>query len=101
MRRGKEWVQIATVIPALPAEELKDIDAFVQENIVARFGPSRRVKPELVFEIAFDGIHPSTRHKAGLVLEAPRVVCWHRDKSLTGVDTVESLAQRQERVIES
>lgn len=94
VRRGKEWVQIATVAPALPEEELKAIDAFVQENIIARFGPSRRVKPELVFEIAFDGIHPSTRHKAGLILEAPRVVCWHRDKSHDDVDTVESLAQR-------
>lgn len=93
VRQGLGWVQIATVVPELPAEEMEVIDAFIQKNIVARFGPSRHVKPELVFEIAFDGLHPSARHKAGLVLETPRLVCWHRDKSPDEAHSVESLAR--------
>jgi DNA ligase-1 len=51
----------------------------------------RSVKPELVFEIAFDGIQLSSRHKSGIAVRFPRIARWRRDKQIADADTIETL----------
>ena len=51
----------------------------------------RRVPPELVFELAFEGIRRSTRHKSGIALRFPRMIRWRKDKPVGEIDTIETL----------
>ncbi len=67
-------VPIAKTGAGLAEAEIEEIDAFVRENTLERFGPVRTVRPELVFELAFEAIHRSTRHKSGLAVRAPRIL---------------------------
>ena len=67
------------------------MDAFVRANTTGRFGPVRSVKPALVFELAFQGIAASTRHKAGLALRFPRIARWRHDKQPVEADTLDTL----------
>jgi DNA ligase-1 len=63
----------------------------VKRNTLEKFGPVRTVKPELVFEIAFEGIAKSSRHKSGVALRFPRILRWRRDKKIEDADNIESL----------
>jgi DNA ligase-1 len=63
----------------------------VQKHTLERFGPVRRVPPELVFEIAFEGIQASPRHKSGIALRFPRMLRWRHDKPVDEIDTIDSL----------
>ena len=67
------------------------MDRFIQRNTLERFGPVRSVRPELVFEIAFEGIQESSRHKSGLAVRFPRISRWRRDKKIEEIDTIERL----------
>jgi DNA ligase-1 len=67
------------------------VDRFIQRNTLERFGPVRSVRPELVFEIAFEGIQESSRHKSGVAVRFPRIVRWRRDKKIEEADTIEML----------
>jgi len=75
------------------------VDAFVRRNTIEKFGPVRTVKPELVFELAFEGIQRSTRHKSGIAVRFPRIARRRTDKSAAEADSLESvqalLAARQ------
>ncbi len=71
--------------------EIRKVDAFVKKNTVDRFGPVRSVKPELVFEIAFEGIERSSRHKSGISLRFPRMNRWRHDKSASEANTIDDL----------
>lgn len=75
----------------LTDKEIKEVDAFVKRNTLEKFGPVRTVKPELVFEIAFEGIAKSSRHKSGVALRFPRILRWRRDKKIEEADSLESL----------
>jgi DNA ligase-1 len=71
--------------------ELKDLDRFVRQHTVARFGPVREVKKTLVLEVAFDSIHASTRHKSGVAMRFPRIHRIRADKPAAEADQVETL----------
>ena len=71
--------------------EFNEITNWVRRNTLERFGPVRRVTPELVFEIAFEGIQKSTRHKSGLAFRFPRMRRWRRDKPADEAGTIEEL----------
>jgi DNA ligase-1 len=71
--------------------ELKQLDRWVRDHTVERYGPVREVAPKLVLEIAFDSVHRSTRHKSGLALRFPRVHRIRWDKPAAEADTVETL----------
>ncbi len=71
--------------------EFREITDWVRKNTLERFGPVRRVPPELVFEIAFEGIQASPRHKSGIALRFPRMVRWRQDKPVAEIDTIDSL----------
>ena len=69
-------------------EELKKLDNWVRRNAVGRFGPVREVKKELVLEVAFDAVHPSSRHKSGVALRFPRIHRIRWDKPASEADTL-------------
>ncbi|AFT97078.1 DNA ligase [Alteromonas macleodii str. 'Balearic Sea AD45'] len=69
-------------------EELKKLDNWVRRNAVGRFGPVREVKKDLVLEVAFDAVHPSSRHKSGVALRFPRIHRIRWDKPATEADTL-------------
>lgn len=73
--------------------EFKELTSFVNKNTIERFGPVRSVTPELVFELAFEGINESKRHKSGIALRFPRIKRWRRDKPANEADTLSTLRQ--------
>jgi DNA ligase-1 len=93
VRDGDELVPVAKAYSGLTDAEIREVDRFVRRNIVERFGPVRSVRPQLVFELAFEGIRASARHKAGLALRFPRMARWRRDKKVDDIDTLASVRQ--------
>jgi DNA ligase-1 len=88
---GNELVPIAKAYSGLTDEEIRQVDAFVRNNTTDRFGPVRAVKPELVFELAFEGIQSSKRHKSGIALRFPRMARWRKDKQPHEADQLSTL----------
>jgi DNA ligase-1 len=84
-------VPFAKTSTGLSDEEIILVDAFIRKNTLEKFGPVRTVKPELVFELEFDGIHKSSRHKSGIVVLSPRITNWHHDKKIEEAGTLSSL----------
>ncbi|MGD9252740.1 MAG: ATP-dependent DNA ligase [Holophagae bacterium] len=97
VRHGDGLVPIAKAYSGLADDEIREVDRFVRRNIVERFGPVRSVTPELVFELAFEGIRRSPRHKSGLALRFPRIARWRRDKTAAECDTLEAVRELSER----
>lgn len=93
VRDGEKLITVAKAYSGLTDQEIKQVDSFVKRNSVEKFGPVRTVKPELVFEIAFEGIAESKRHKAGLALRFPRIARWRKDKKAEEINTLEDLQQ--------
>ena len=75
----------------LTMAEIKEVDKFVKAHTRERFGPVRSVDPELVFEIAFEGIQESSRHKSGIALRFPRMARWRHDKKAAEAGTLDEL----------
>lgn len=89
--RGADLVPFAKAYSGLTDAEIKDVDAFVRKNTLEKFGPVRTVKPELVFEIAFEGIQSSPRHKSGVAVRFPRILRWRIDKPIGEADSLDTL----------
>jgi DNA ligase-1 len=85
---GEELVPFAKAYSGLTDEEIRRVDRFVRRNTVERFGPVRSVRPELVFELAFEGIQRSRRHKSGVAVRFPRMARWRTDKKPEDADTL-------------
>ncbi len=88
---GDKLVPFAKAYSGLTDAEISKVDYFIKRNTLEKFGPVRTVKPELVFEIGFEGINKSTRHKSGIALRFPRILRWRHDKPKEEADTLESL----------
>lgn len=86
-----ELVPIAKAYSGLTDEEIREVDRFVRDNTLEKFGPVRVVRPELVFELHFEGIQISNRHKAGLAVRFPRMARWRTDKRPQEADTLDTL----------
>lgn len=86
-----ELVTFAKAYSGLTDEEMVAVDTFVKKNTVERFGPVRKVTPQLVFEIAFEGISFSTRHKSGVAVRFPRIARWRHDKKIEEANTLDDL----------
>ena len=93
VRDGEQLITVAKAYSGLTDKEIKEVDSFVKKNAIEKFGPVRTVKPELVFEIAFEGIAESKRHKAGLALRFPRIARWRKDKKAAEINTLDDLRQ--------
>ncbi len=88
---GAELVPFTKAYSGLTDKEFNEITAWVRKNTLERFGPVRSVKPELVFEIAFEGIQASARHKSGVALRFPRMSRWRKDKPAREANTLQDL----------
>lgn len=85
---GDTLLPIGKAYSGFTDEELKKLDNWVRRNATGRFGPVREVKKSLVVEVAFDAIHPSTRHKSGVALRFPRFHRIRWDKPACEADTL-------------
>ncbi len=91
VRDGADWVPFTKAYSGLTDTEFNEITRWIRKNTLERFGPVRRVAPELVFEIGFEGIQASPRHKSGVALRFPRMLRWRRDKPVAEVNTLDDL----------
>jgi DNA ligase-1 len=91
VRDGDKLVPFTKAYSGLTDKEFVQVDAFIKRNSLEKFGPVRTVKPELVFEIAFEGIAASSRHKSGVALRFPRMSRWRKDKKPDEINTLEDL----------
>jgi DNA ligase 1 len=91
VKKGDQLVTFTKAYSGLTDKEFNEVDYFVKRNSIEKFGPVRTVKPELVFEIAFEGIAESKRHKSGVALRFPRISRWRRDKKPEEINTLEDL----------
>ncbi len=91
VRDGDDLVPFTKAYSGLTDKEFGEITAWVRKNTLEKFGPVRRVPPDLVFEIGFEGIQASPRHKSGIALRFPRMLRWRHDKPASEIDTLDSL----------
>ncbi|AHM59164.1 ATP-dependent DNA ligase [Flammeovirgaceae bacterium 311] len=89
----KQLVPFAKAYSGLSDAEIRRVDNFVKRNTKERFGPVRTVNPELVFEIAFEGIQQSNRHKSGVAIRFPRILRWRHDKKPADANTLKDLQE--------
>jgi len=89
--RDGELVPFAKAYSGLTDREIRRVDRWIRDHTVDHHGPVRVVEPELVFEIAFEGIMPSNRHKSGLAVRFPRIQRWRGDKSAAEADSLDTL----------
>ena len=73
------------------SDEIRALDAWIRKNTTEKFGPVRAVKPEHVFELGFEGIQVSPRHKSGVAVRFPRILRWRTDKRVEDADTLDTL----------
>jgi len=88
---GDNLIPFTKAYSGLTDAEFRQITAWVRKNTLERFGPVRRVTPHHVFEIAFEGIQPSPRHKSGVALRFPRMSRWRQDKPVQEANTLDDL----------
>lgn len=82
---------VAKAYSGLTDAEIKEVDAWIKLNTIEKFGPVRSVKAELVFEIGFEGIAFSERHKSGLAVRFPRILRWRKDKKVDEINELDDL----------
>ncbi|MDP9229243.1 MAG: ATP-dependent DNA ligase, partial [Bacteroidota bacterium] len=96
VKDGDKLVSFTKAYSGLTDKEFAQVDNFVKRNSLEKFGPVRTVKPELVFEIAFEGIAASNRHKSGVALRFPRINRWRHDKKADEINTLDDLKKMLE-----
>lgn len=89
----RRLVPFAKAYSGLTDEEMRKVDAIVRKTTVEKFGPVRSVTPSLVFELGFEGIARSPRHKSGIAVRFPRMLRWRHDKTVDEADTLELLQE--------
>lgn len=91
VKNGEELVPFAKAYSGLTDVEMREVDAFVKQHTIERFGPVRSVEPLLVFEIGFEGIAESSRHKSGIALRFPRILRIRKDKKPDEINSLDDL----------
>jgi len=90
-RQDPEPAQLVTFAKAysgLDGGEIEELDRWIRRHTTERFGPVRAVEPQQVFELAFEGLQPSRRHRSGLAVRFPRISRWRREKPAAEADTL-------------
>ena len=90
-QNSRTLVPFAKAYSGLTDAEMSEVDAIIRRTTVETFGPVRSVKPTLVFELGFEGLAPSKRHKSGVATRFPRMLRWRRDKPVEEADTLADL----------
>ncbi|MDM0067436.1 ATP-dependent DNA ligase [Variovorax sp. J31P207] len=88
----RKLVPFAKAYSGLTDAEMAKVDAVIRKTTIESFGPVRSVRPTLVFELGFEGIARSTRHKSGIAVRFPRMLRWREDKTVEDADTLQMLA---------
>jgi DNA ligase-1 len=88
---GAELVPVAKAYSGLSDQEIGELDRWIRGHTLEKFGPTRRVEPSQVFEVAFEGIAASGRHKSGIAVRFPRIVRWRTDKPAAEAGSLEEL----------
>ncbi|WP_418129829.1 ATP-dependent DNA ligase [Variovorax sp. 375MFSha3.1] len=91
-QEDRRLVPFAKAYSGLTDAEMARVDAIIRKTTVESFGPVKSVKPTLVFELGFEGIARSTRHKSGIAVRFPRMLRWREDKPVEEADTLQTLA---------
>ena len=86
-----ELVPVAKAYSGLSNSEIAELDKWIRAHTIEKFGPVRAVEPVQVFELAYEGIAASSRHKSGIALRFPRIVRWRTDKGAGEADTLQHL----------
>jgi DNA ligase-1 len=84
-------VPFAKAYSGLTDEEIRRVDAIVRKTTIESFGPVRSLTPTLVFELGFEGIAESPRHKSGIAVRFPRMLRWRTDKTPQQADSLQTL----------
>jgi DNA ligase-1 len=84
-------VPVARAYSGLSDEEIDELDRWIRRHTTERFGPVSAVEPVQVFELAFEAIARSTRHRSGIAVRFPRILRWRQDKPASEADTLETL----------
>jgi len=87
----RKLVPFAKAYSGLNDAEIRQVDALIRKTTVESFGPVRSVAPTLVFELGFEGIARSARHKSGIAVRFPRMLRWRHDKPVAEADTLQTL----------
>lgn len=93
LRDGDSLVPFAKAYSGLTDAEILELDRWLRTHTLERFGPVRSVQAEQVFELAFEGIQPSARHKSGIAVRFPRIARWRRDLSIADADTLQQVKE--------
>jgi DNA ligase-1 len=88
---GRRLVPFAKAYSGLSDEEIAQVDAIIRKTTIEKFGPVRSVKPTMVFELGFEAIQRSPRHKSGIAVRFPRILRWRIDKPVEEADSLDSL----------
>ena len=88
--KDKELIKFASAYSGLTNIEIKELDKWIRKNTIEKFGPVRSLKPEMVFEISFEKIQISKRHKSGIAVRFPRITKWRKDKKINDADSLEN-----------
>src|SRR5205085_11840896 len=91
VRDGDALVPFAKAYSGLTDAEIRELDAWIRRHTIEKFGPVRHVEPVQVFELHFEGIQASSRHKSAIAVRFPRIARWRTDKAVEEIDTVETL----------
>jgi DNA ligase-1 len=93
-----QLVPVAKAYSGLSNEEIGEMDRWIRRHTVERFGPVRHVEPSHVFELGFEGIARSPRHRAGIAVRFPRMLRWRKDKRAEDADTLDNVRRLLESV---
>jgi DNA ligase-1 len=88
---GRRLVPFAKAYSGLTDAEIREVDAIVRKTTIEKFGPVRNLAPTQVFELGFEGIQRSPRHKSGIAVRFPRILRWRIDKPIDEANTLEDL----------
>lgn len=91
--KDDELVPFAKAYSGLTDAEIRKADRWIRDNTIETFGPVRAVKPELVFELAFEALQKSTRHKSGVAVRFPRISRWRDDKTIKDADSLQTIQE--------
>jgi len=96
--KDKELIKFASAYSGLTNIEIKELDKWIRKNTIEKFGPVRSLKPEMVFEISFEKIQISKRHKSGIAVRFPRITKWRKDKKINDAGSLENAYELMKKI---
>jgi len=96
--KDQELIKFASAYSGLTNIEIKELDKWIRKNTLEKFGPFRSLKPEFLFELSFENIQISKRHKSGIAVRFPRITKWRKDKKINDADSLENAYKLMKKI---